>query len=142
MADYATLLRDHVTLTCHFGGPDLLERYLELWCQPGPWPGVSRRGQCRRRDACGLILVVSAFWIVTCSGPCRPLSAERMGELAAKPGVLVGELLVAVEGGGEPGAQRRVGGPLGGGDAAGALPRCMLPEPADLAADVGLDIEP
>lgn len=31
-----------------------------------------------------------------------------MGELAAEPGVLVGELPVAVEGGGEPGPQRRI----------------------------------
>jgi hypothetical protein len=34
--------------------------------------------------------------------------------LAAEPGVLVGELLVAVEGGGEPRAQRRFGGALAG----------------------------
>ena len=54
-----------------------------------------------------------------CSGPCRPLVAECAGELAAEPCVLVGELPVAVEGGGEPGPQRRIGGPLGGGDAAG-----------------------
>ena len=66
-----------------------------------------------------------------------------MSELAAEPGVLVGELLVAVEGGGEPGAQRRVGGPLArGDDAGGAGVVCLLPEPADLAADVGLGIEP
>lgn len=25
MADYATLLRDHITLTCRFGGPHLLQ---------------------------------------------------------------------------------------------------------------------
>jgi len=67
-----------------------------------------------------------------------------VGELAAEPGVLFGELLVAVEGGGEPGAQRRIGGPLGGGDAvggAGGICR-LLPEPVDLAADVGLGLEP
>ena len=44
--------------------------------------------------------------------------AECAGELAAEPGILVGELLVAVEGGGEPGAQRCVGGPLACGDGA------------------------
>jgi hypothetical protein len=33
------------------------------------------------------------------------LVAESAGELAAEPGVVVGELLVAVEGRGEPGAQ-------------------------------------
>jgi len=33
------------------------------------------------------------------------LVAECAGELAAEPGILLGELLVAVEGGGEPGAQ-------------------------------------
>jgi hypothetical protein len=66
-----------------------------------------------------------------------------MGELAAEPGVLVGELLVAVEGGGQPGAQRRIGGPLGSRDAAGSAGGvCLLPQPADLAADVGLGIEP
>jgi len=66
-----------------------------------------------------------------------------VGELAAEPGVLIGELLVAVEGGGEPGAQRRIGGPLACGDGAGgAGAACLLPQPADLAADVGLGIEP
>jgi len=30
---------------------------------------------------------------------------ERAGELAAEPGVFLGELLVALEAGGEPGAQ-------------------------------------
>jgi hypothetical protein len=72
-----------------------------------------------------------------------PLVAECAGELAAEPGVLVGELLVAVEGGGEPGAQRRVGGPLTGRDGAGgAGALCFSPQMADLAADVGLGIEP
>jgi hypothetical protein len=32
-------------------------------------------------------------------------SAECVGELAADPGVLVGECLVALQGGGEPGVQ-------------------------------------
>jgi hypothetical protein len=66
-----------------------------------------------------------------------------VGELAAEPGVLIGELTVAVEGCGEPGAQRRVGGTLGGGDAAGGAGGiCLLPQPADLVADVRLRIEP
>ena len=66
-----------------------------------------------------------------------------MGELAAEPCVLVSELLVAVEGGGEPGPQRRIGGPLAGRDGAGeAGVICFLPQAADLAADVGLGIEP
>ena len=30
-----------------------------------PWATASRRGQCRRRDVCGLIAVVSASLIVT-----------------------------------------------------------------------------
>ena len=42
--------------------------------------------------------------------------AERAGELAAEPGVLVGEGLVALQGGGEPGALGCVGGALAGGD--------------------------
>jgi len=74
--------------------------------------------------------------------PCRPLVAECAGELAAEPGVLVGKLLVAVEGGGEPGAQRRVGGPLARGDGGGADPVCLGSQSADLAADVGLGVEP
>jgi hypothetical protein len=74
--------------------------------------------------------------------PCRPLVAECAGELAAEPGVLVGKLLVAVEGGGEPGAQRRVGGPLARGDGGGADLVCLGSQPADLAADVGLGAEP
>ena len=66
-----------------------------------------------------------------------------MGELAAEPGVVVGELPVAFEGGSEPGAQRRIGGPLGGGNADGGAGGIrLLPQPADLAADVGLGIEP
>jgi len=74
--------------------------------------------------------------------PCRPLVAECAGELAAEPGVLVGKLLVAVQGGGEPGAQRRVGGPLARGDGGGADPVCLGSQSADLAADVGLGVEP
>ena len=74
--------------------------------------------------------------------PCRPLVAECAGELAAEPGVLVGKLLVAVEGGGEPGAQRRVGGPLARGDGGGADPVCLGSQSADLAADVGLGVKP
>jgi hypothetical protein len=70
-------------------------------------------------------------------------SAEGVGELAAEPGVLVGELLVAAESGGEPGAQRRVGCPLARRDGTGgAGAACLLPQPADLVADVGLGIEP
>ena len=45
------------------------------------------------------------------------LVAECAGELAAQPGVLVGELPVAVEGDGEPGAERGIGGPLAAGGA-------------------------
>jgi hypothetical protein len=33
---------------------------------------------------------------------------ERVGELAAEPGILVGECLVGLQGSGEPGAQRGV----------------------------------
>jgi hypothetical protein len=40
---------------------------------------------------------------VTGSGPGGALVAEGAGELAAEPGVLVGERLVALQGGGEPG---------------------------------------
>jgi hypothetical protein len=66
-----------------------------------------------------------------------------MGELTAEPGVVVGELPVAVEGGGEPGPQRRIGGPLGGRDGAGgAGAACVLPQSADLTADVGLGVKP
>jgi len=72
--------------------------------------------------------LVSLLWIVTCSGPGRSLVAEGAGELAAEPGVVVGELFVSVEGGGEPGAQRRIGSPLGGRDGAGeAGAICFLP---------------
>ena len=60
-----------------------------------------------------------------------------------EPGVVVGELLVAVEGSGEPGAQRRVGCPLAGRNSGGGAGAIRLPpEPADLVADVGLGIEP
>jgi hypothetical protein len=48
--------------------PDLVQqpdRYLELSRQPGLSPAASRRGQCRRRDARGLIPAVSPLWIVT-----------------------------------------------------------------------------
>jgi hypothetical protein len=47
-----------------------LDAYLELRRQPGLWSAASRRGQCCRRDARGLIVAVSASLIVTCSGPC------------------------------------------------------------------------
>src|SRR5258707_9852948 len=81
--------------------------------------------------------------IVTCSGPCRPLVAECAGELAAEPGVVVGELLVAVEGGGEPGAQRRVGGPLAGGDGAGGDRGIRgFPPPAGLSPAVRVGVVP
>ncbi len=81
-------------------------------------------------------------WIVTGPGPGGALVAEGSGELAAEPGVLVSEGLVALQGGCEPGALGCVGGPLAGGDrntgdAAGAVA-----EPLDLVADVGLGVEP
>jgi hypothetical protein len=69
------------------------------------------------------------------------LACQRPDSLAADPGVLIGKLLVAVEGGDEPGAQRRIGGPLAcGDDVTGAA--WLLPQPTDQAADVGLGIEP
>jgi hypothetical protein len=43
---------------------------------------------------------------------------------------------VALEGGGEPGAQRGFGRPLAGGDGAGAV--ASAAKPLDLVADVGL----
>jgi hypothetical protein len=43
-------------------------------------------------------LLPDRVWVV-------PLVAECAGELAAEPGVLVGECLVALQCGGEPGAQ-------------------------------------
>src|SRR5690349_15032252 len=79
-------------------------------------------------------------WIVTSSGPGGALVSEGAGELAAEPGVLVGELLVALQGGGEAGALGGAGGPLAGGDrgAGGAAGAQLL----DLVADVGLGVEP
>ena len=85
------------------------------------------------------------FWpvrIVTGSGPGGALVAEGSGELAAEPGVFLGELLVAPVGGGEPGAQRGVGCPLAGGDRAGRAGTAGAAELPDLVADVGLGIEP
>jgi hypothetical protein len=48
-------------------------------------------------------------------------NTERVGELAAEPGVLVGEFLVAPQGSGEPGAQRGVGRPLACWDGTGGV---------------------
>src|SRR6266581_6901736 len=86
--------------------------------------------------------VVSGGWIVTGSGPGCALVAERAGELAAEPVVLIGERLVALEGCGEPAAQGGVGRLLAGRDGAGrvALGSCAA-ELADLVADVGLGVE-
>ena len=67
---------------------------------------------------------------------------ERAGELAAEAGVFLGELLVALEGSGEPGTQRGVGCPLAGGDRAGRAGTAGAAELLDLVADVGLGIEP
>jgi hypothetical protein len=53
----------------------------------------------------GVITGALPGWIVTGSGPGGALVAECAGEVAAEPGVLVGECLVALQGGAEPGAQ-------------------------------------
>ena len=68
--------------------------------------------------------------------------AERVGELAAEPGVLVGECLVAPQGSGEPGAQRGVTRPLACRDGIGGFAVVGAAQPLDLATDVGLGIEP
>jgi hypothetical protein len=67
---------------------------------------------------------------------------ERAGELAAEAGVFLGELLVALEGSGEAGAQRGVGCPLAGRDRGGRARIAGAAELPDLVADVGLGIEP
>ena len=77
------------------------------------------------------------------SFPTQQAPRDVSAELAAEPCVLAAELLIAVEGGGEPGPQRRVGGPLSCGDGAGGAGAIRaFPQSADLAADVGLGIEP
>ena len=70
------------------------------------------------------------------------LSAERVRELAAEPSVLVGECPVALQGRGEPGAQRGIGRPLACRDGAGGLVVAGAAQPLDLVADVGLGVEP
>jgi hypothetical protein len=67
--------------------------------------------------------------------------AERVGQLEAEPGVLVGECLVALDGGGEPGAQRLVGRPLSRRDCAVSA-RAGGAKALDLVANVGLGVEP
>jgi len=68
--------------------------------------------------------------------------AERVGELVAEPGVFVGECLVALQGSGEPGAQRGVGRPLACRDGIGGCAVADAAQPLDLVTDVGLGIEP
>jgi len=62
--------------------------------------------------------------------------------MPAQPGVFLGERLVALEGGGEPGAQRGIGRPLAGGDGAGRVAAAGFAQLLDLLAEVGLGIEP
>ena len=80
--------------------------------------------------------------IVIGSGPGGALVAEGSGELAAESGILVGECLVALQGGGEPGVLGPVGGPLAGGDRGTGGGASGFAQLLDLVADVGLGVEP
>jgi hypothetical protein len=90
------------------------------------------------------LFLIGHFGYLGCVIACSlrvAFSAERTGELPAEPGVLVGECLVALEGGGEPGAQRGVGCPLACRDGASRLAVAGAAQPLDLVADVGLGVE-
>jgi hypothetical protein len=64
-----------------------------------------------------------------------------VGELAAEPGVLVGECLVALQSSDKPGMQRGVGRSLACRDGSGGFGVAGAAQPLDLVPDVGLGME-